>query len=89
MIITFWCGCTRADLAAGEPGSWSCGAGACAAAVAVLQKGCWRLVLLMLLLLLLALVASLQSRRLIGGCGYGAEVRAGQVHELLVRTRSC
>ena len=61
MIITFWCGCTLADLAAGEPGSWSCGAGACAAAVAVLQKGYWRLVLL--LLLLLALVASLQPRR--------------------------
>ena len=62
MIITFWCGCTRADLAAGEPGSWSCGAGACAAAVAVLQKGCGRLVLLVLLLL--AVVASLQPQEL-------------------------
>ena len=62
MIITFWCGCTLADLAAGEPGSWSCGAGACAAAVAVLQKGCGRLVLLVLLLL--ALVASLQPQEL-------------------------
>ena len=62
MIITFWCGCTLADLAAGEPGSWSCGAGACAAAVAVLQKGCGRLVLLVLLLL--AVVASLQPQEL-------------------------
>ena len=61
-MITFWCGCTLADLAAGEPGSWSCGAGACAAAVAVLQKGCGRLVLLVLLLL--ALVASLQPQEL-------------------------
>ena len=65
-MITFWCGCTLADLAAGEPGSLCCGAGACAAAVAVLQKGCGRLlllVLLLLVLLLLALVASLQSWR--------------------------
>ena len=62
MIITFWCGCTLADLAAGEPGSWSCGAGACAAAVAVLQKGFGRLVLLVLLVL--ALVASLQPQEL-------------------------
>ena len=61
-MITFWCGCSLADLAAGEPGSWSCGAGACAAAVAVLQKGCGRLVLLVLLLL--AVVASLQPQEL-------------------------